>query len=165
MDILPTIVKICKAKQPSKKIDGVDIMPLLKQEKNANPRDEMVYYYDRNNLKCIRKGQWKLTFPCISQTYKKPTAIANDGWPGKYATDSVRLALYDLRADPGETLDVKDQHPDIVQQLMTLADKYRNELGDDLTKQKGSEVRPAAHVQLAKTEKKNIDNYKTFNSD
>jgi arylsulfatase len=147
MDILPTIVNICKAKQPVKKIDGVDIMQLLKHVKDANPRDEFVYYYDRNNLKCIRKGQWKLTFPCISQTYKKATAIANDGWSGKYATDSVRLALYDLRTDPGETLDVKEQHPGIVQQLMIIADKYRKELGDDLTKQVGREVRPAARVK------------------
>ena len=147
IDVLPTIVNICKAKQPAKKIDGVDIVPLLKQVKDANPRDELVYYYDRNNLKCVRKGQWKLTFPCISQTYKKATAIANDGWPGKYASDSVRLALYDLRTDPGETLDVKEQHPEIVQQLMTIADKYRKELGDDLTKQVGTEVRPAAKVR------------------
>ncbi len=147
LDILPTIVNIAKAKQPAKKIDGVDIMPLLKQVKGANPRDELVYYYDRNSLKCIRKGQWKLTFPCVSQTYKKITAIANDGWPGRYANDSVKLALYDLRTDPGETLDVKDKHPEIVQQLMLLADRYRKELGDDLTKQTGSEVRPAARVR------------------
>lgn len=148
IDVLPTIVNTCKANRPAKKIDGVDIMPLLKQVKDANPRDELAYYYDRNNLKCIRKGQWKLTFPCISQTYKTVTAIANDGWPGKYSRDSVRLALYDLRTDPGETLDVKDKHPEIVQQLMTVADKYRKELGDDLTNQTGAEVRPAAKVKL-----------------
>ena len=46
IDLLPTIVNICKARQPAKKIDGVDIMPLLKQAKDANPRDELVYYYD-----------------------------------------------------------------------------------------------------------------------
>ncbi|HEX6848262.1 MAG TPA: sulfatase [Chitinophagaceae bacterium] len=148
MDILPTIVNACKAKQPAKKIDGVDIMPLLKQKKGVNPRDEFVYYYDRNNLKCIRKGQWKLTFPSVSQTYKKASAIANDGWPGRYASDSVRLALYDLRTDPGETLDVKEQHPEIVQQLMAIADRYRKELGDDLMKVTGSEVRPAAKVNF-----------------
>ena len=91
---------------PVKKIDGVNILSLLKQEKNANPRDEIAIYYDRNSLKCIRKGQWILTFPCISQTYKKASAIGYNGWPGKYASDSVRLALYDLRTDPGETLDV-----------------------------------------------------------
>ncbi|TMI61533.1 MAG: sulfatase [Bacteroidetes bacterium] len=146
MDLLPTLVSICKAKMPVKKIDGVNILSLFKQEKNANPRDEMVYYYDRNNLKCIRKGQWKLTFPCVSQTYKKASAIGYNGWPGKYASDSVSLALYDLRTDPGETLDVKEYHPEIVQQLMVIADGYRKQLGDDLTKQAGSEVRPAAKV-------------------
>jgi arylsulfatase A-like enzyme len=146
MDVLPTLMNICGAKQPKNKIDGVDIMPLFKQTADANPRDEFVYYYDRCSLKGIRKGQWVLTFPCISQTYKKASAVANDGWPGKYASDSVRLALYDLRTDPGETLDVKDKHPDIVKQLNEIADKYRKTIGDDLTHQPGTEIRPAAKV-------------------
>ncbi|SMO43551.1 sulfatase family protein [Solitalea koreensis] len=146
MDLLPTIINSCGAKQPVKKIDGVDITPLLKQVPAANPRDEFVYYYDRCSLKGIRKGQWVLTFPCMSQTYKKVTAIGHDGWPGKYASDSVRLGLYDLRTDPGETLDVKDKYPEIVKQLSVIADRYRNEIGDDLTKIKGTEIRPAAKV-------------------
>jgi arylsulfatase len=146
MDLLPTIVNICGAKQPVKKIDGVNIMSLLKQQSGANPRDEFVYYYDRCNLKGVRKGQWKLVFPNISQTYKRASAIGYDGWPGKYATDSVRLALYDLRTDPGETLDVKEKFPEIVQELSAIADKYRNEIGDDLTSHKGTEIRPAAKV-------------------
>jgi arylsulfatase len=54
--------------------------------------------------------------------------------------------LYDLRTDPGETLDVKEYHPEIVQQLMTIADGYRKELGDDLTKTTGTEIRAAAKV-------------------
>jgi arylsulfatase len=120
----------------------------LKQVPGANPRDEFAYYYDRCSLKGIRKGQWVLTFPCVSQTYKKVSAIGNDGWPGKYASDSVRLALYDLRTDPGETLDVKEKYPEVVKQLTAIADKYRKEIGDDLTKQKGTEIRPAAKVSL-----------------
>ena len=112
------------------------------------PRDEFAYYYDRCNLKGIRKGQWVLTFPCVSQTYKRVSAVANDGWPGKYASDSVKLALYDLRTDPGETLDVKEKYPEVVKELTVIADKYRKEIGDDLTKQKGTEIRPAAKVDL-----------------
>ena len=146
MDLLPTLLNICKAKQPSKKIDGVDIMSLFKQQPGANPRDEFAYYYDRCHLKGIRKGQYKLVFPHISQTYKRATAIGYDGWPGQYASDSVRLALYDLRTDPGETLDVKEKFPEIVQQLTAIADKYRKEIGDDLTGTRGTEVRPAARV-------------------
>ena len=148
IDILPTLMNICGARQPAKKIDGVNILPLLKEIPDANPRDEFVYYYDRCSLKGVRKGQWVLTFPCVSQTYKKLSAIGNDGSPGKYASDSVRLALYDLRTDPGETLDVKEKYPEIVQQLTIIADRYRGEIGDDLTKQKGTEIRPAAEVKL-----------------
>ncbi len=146
MDLLPTIVSACNAKLPVKKIDGVNLLSLLKQQPFAEPRTEFVYYYDRCSLKGIRKGQWKLVFPNISQTYKRSSAIGYDGWPGKYASDSVKLALYDLRTDPGETLDVKEKFPEVVRELTAIAEKYRKEIGDDLTNQKGSEVRPAAKV-------------------
>ncbi|MBI1226881.1 MAG: sulfatase-like hydrolase/transferase [Bacteroidetes bacterium] len=146
MDLLPTIAKLCGAKQPSNQIDGVDIWPLLEQSSEEPPRDEFAYYYDRNNLKGIRKGQWKLTFPCNTQTYKVATAIGNDGWPGKYASTAVGLALFDLRTDPGETLDVQEKYPEKVAELQVIADKYRLILGDDLTKTEGNGVRPAARV-------------------
>jgi arylsulfatase len=148
MDLLPTLATICKAKQPVKKIDGVNILPLLKQEPGADPRTEFVYYYDRCSLKGIRKGQWKLVFPCISQTYKRITAVGYDGWPGIYAQDSVHLALYNLRTDPGETLDVKEKFPQVVKELSAMADKYRMEIGDDLTGIKGKEIRPASRVKV-----------------
>ena len=147
MDILPTVADICKTSLPSQKIDGVNILDLLKGKPNANPRDEFVYYYDINNLKAIRKGNWKLVFPAISQTYAKPAAIGRDGFPGKYGSDSVKLSLYNLAVDPGEDRDMKDQHPEIVSQLSTIADQYRKELGDGLTNQIGSAVRPAAIVK------------------
>ena len=57
------------------------------------------------------------------------------------------MALYDLRTDPGETLDVQGQHQDVVAQLNALAEQYRKELGDDLTRRTGEEVRPAAVVK------------------
>ncbi|HSC55452.1 MAG TPA: sulfatase [Phnomibacter sp.] len=148
MDILPTLMAACHANLPVKKIDGVNMMPLLQQQPGANPRDEFAYYYDRCNLKGIRKGPWVLTFPNVSQTYKKPGAVGFDGWPGRYSQDSVHLALYNLMTDPGETYDLKDKYPDVVQQLTAIADKYRREIGDDITKQKGTEIRPAAQVKF-----------------
>jgi arylsulfatase A-like enzyme len=146
MDLLPTLVDICNAKLPANKIDGVNIRDLLSGKPNTNPRDEFAYYYDRNNLKAIRKGNWKLVFPALSQTYNLPATIGKDGFPGKYGTDSVRLALFNLSTDPGEDRDVKDQNPDIVKQLSAIADKYRKEMGDGLTNTTGTEVRPAARL-------------------
>jgi arylsulfatase len=45
-------------------------------------------------------------------------------------------------------LDVKTQHPEVVEQLSTIADRYRKELGDDLTGIKGEGRRTAAVVSL-----------------
>jgi arylsulfatase len=146
LDLLPTIAAITKSPLPAKKIDGVDIRRLLEGDATANPRDELAYYYNTNSLKAIRKGPYKLVFPATSQTYKK-TPPGADGFPVRTTQDSVRLALYDLRTDPGETVDVKEAHPDILQQLMSIGDKYREALGDDLKNIKGKENRPAAKVE------------------
>ncbi|ULQ51002.1 sulfatase family protein [Flavihumibacter fluvii] len=147
IDILPTLVKICGAKMPVQKIDGVDFSKHLLGDDNFVARDEFAYYYDYNNLKAIRKGPWKLVFPASSRSYSPPATIGNDGFPGEYSTESVPLALYNLYNDPGEDRDQKDQYPEVVKQLSKIADKYRQALGDGLTKSVGTEVRPAATVR------------------
>lgn len=146
MDLLPTLVNICGANMPEKEIDGVDFKKVLMGDTKANPRDEFVYYYDMNNLKAIRKGKWKLVFPHNSRTYGPPATIGGDRYPGKNATIDVPLSLFDLTIDPGEDRDVKGQYPDVVKQLNTIADKYRDELGDGLTNKVGMKVRPAAVI-------------------
>lgn len=145
IDLLPTIAKLTGAPLPKEKIDGVDISPLLFMQPNANPRDEFVYYYGVNNLEAIRKGKWKLVFPHNGQTYKT-YQHGKDGKPGGYASVQVPLALYNLSTDPGETQDVNESFPEVVEQLTKVAEHYRETLGDDLTKRQGSERRPAAQV-------------------
>jgi len=146
MDVLPTIVGLTKTQLPANTIDGVDIMSLLTQKPNANPRDHFVYYYDNNSLKAVRQGVWKLVFAHQSQTYKA-TDMGKDGFPGKYASVPVPMALYDLSTDPGETLDVARLNPAVVAALTAIADTYRTALGDDLTNMPGTQKRPAATIQ------------------
>ena len=70
-----------------------------------------------------------------------------DGFPGAVSErDSVRLALYDLRRDPGERFDVQAQHPDVVAQLQQLAEQARSDLGDNLTQRRGTNRRAAGLV-------------------
>lgn len=146
IDLFPTLVKICGGALPGHKIDGVNILSLLTNQPGSRPRDEFAYYYHTNSLEGIRKGRWKLVFPHKSQTYKE-FLPGHDGYPAKTAHVDVPRALYDLRTDPGETIDVQAQHPDIVKELELLADKYRSDLGDDLTGVPCSGCRPAAEVR------------------
>lgn len=145
IDLLPTIAHIGAAAMPAQKIDGVNVMPLLLNEPDANPRDEFAYYYQKNSLEAVRKGQWKLVFAHPSRTYKNAPPGQN-GFPSKFGQVNVPKALYDLRTDPGETLDVQSIHPDVVKRLEIIADKYRKDLGDDLTNVPCSGCRPVAII-------------------
>jgi len=146
LDLLPTIAQLCGATLPANKIDGVNIASLLFNQPEANPRDELAYYYKSNDLEAIRKGKWKLVFPHSSRTYKKYLP-GKDGYPAPTPEVPVELALYDLSSDPGETQDVKANHADIVSQLELVANKYREDLGDNLTKKTGANVRKPAFVE------------------
>lgn len=46
--------------------------------------------------------------------------------------------LYDLRRDPGERYNVVSQYPERVIKLNEIADKVREDLGDNLTRKKGT---------------------------
>jgi hypothetical protein len=51
-----------------------------------------------------------------------------------------------LVEDPSETKNIFDQHPEIAKKIEKLADIKRNEIGDDLTKVKGTENRPVGMI-------------------
>lgn len=145
IDILPTLAAITGAMLPANKIDGVNILSLLKGELNANPRDYMYFYYNKNSLEAVREGSWKLVLPHkIESNEKEPPG--HDGWPGKIHIDSTGLALYDLRRDPGERYDVKEQNPAIVERLEQLVERARQDLGDDLTGREGKNRRPPGRL-------------------
>ena len=55
-------------------------------------------------------------------------------------------ALYDLRRDPAEQYDVQSYYPDILKELQALGDSARADLGDDIRKVDGKNVRPAGQV-------------------
>ncbi|MBA4409600.1 MAG: sulfatase [Bacteroidota bacterium] len=146
IDILPTLAAITYSPLPEKKIDGVNILPLLLGDENANPRESFLYYYRKNSLEAIRKGDWKLVFAHPGRTYigYKP---GFDGFPGgtneNYPHEE---GLYDLRRDPGERYDVKEYYPEVVAELKKLSDEAREDLGDDIQKIEGKNRREPGKV-------------------
>ncbi len=146
IDILPTLAAITGAKLPEHIIDGVNILPLMKGEIDANPRDVFYYYYRRNSLEAVRKGHWKLVLPHSFRTYVGMPP-GHDGFPGPTGTDTTGLALYNLRRDPGERYNVVDLHPEVVNDIMKEVEKARADLGDDLTGNPGMNRRPPGKVE------------------
>lgn len=141
IDILPMVAKVCGSRLPKQKIDGVDWTGLLQGDDNQMPREVFLYYYRRNNLQAIRKGNWKLVFQHPGRTYEG-FLPGKDGQPGKLTEGQIfPSALYNLERDPGERYDVKEQFPETVSLLEKLAEEARSDLGDDLQNRVGKNIR------------------------
>ena len=141
IDLFPTFAEITGAPLPERKIDGVSILSLIEGQEGANPRESFVYYYHKNDLEAVTDGEFKLVFPHRYVTYGA-YAPGNDGMPGQLENVDLKASeLYDLRRDPGERYNVLHQYPERAAKLMRIADEKRRELGDNLTRVKGTENR------------------------
>ena len=59
LDMMPTFARMAGVAPPHAARDGVDIMPLLTGSSDDVERPPFLYF-DRNELQCIRSGDWKL---------------------------------------------------------------------------------------------------------
>ena len=148
IDLLTTFAEIADVLLPEHKVDGVSLVPLLKQVPDANPRSTFYYYYRRNDLEAVTDGLFKLIFPHKHRTYEG-FLPGNDGAPGK-VNEFYQLNekwLIDLRRDPGERYNVIKLYPEIAERLEKVAEEAREDLGDNLTKSKGRNRRPVGRVK------------------
>jgi arylsulfatase A-like enzyme len=134
LDLMPTFARLAGTTPPQNRvIDGRDIWPLLAGKPGAKSPHDAFYYYQMDQLQCVRSGKWKLHLPL---------EMRKANW-GK-GTPDVPLQLYDVADDVAEQNDVSDQHPEVVKQLLALADKARVDLGD--LDREGENQRPAGMV-------------------
>jgi arylsulfatase A len=127
MDLLPTLTTLAGAKQPTKKIDGKNIWPLMTAQAGATTPHEAFYYYNAWQLEAVRSGRWKLVLPHDQFSVVKG---GTDGNPGQHAWTPIRMALYDLLNDVGETTDVAASNPQVMTKLLGFIPGAREELGD-----------------------------------
>lgn len=146
IDILPTMANLIGAELPEKKIDGLDVWPLIAGNEDAkNPHKGYWFYYKRNELQAVSKGNWKLYLPHTYRTLDgRPGGTG--GLPVPYSSASTETELYDLSQDISEQKNVAAQHPDVVKELLSFAEEARNELGDALTKREGAGSREPGKV-------------------
>ncbi len=147
IDLLPTIASLVDAKLPEHPIDGLNIWPLLAGHAGArSPHKHFYHYFADNELQAVSSGPWKLVLPHTYRTLGgKPGG--RDGLPSGYEQRKVtQPELYNVDDDPGETTDVAAQHAEIVERLLLVAERARQDLGDSLTARVGKGARPSGRL-------------------
>lgn len=146
IDVLPTLAGLAGAALPPRRIDGLDVWPILRGDVGAtNPHAAYYIYYNQGDLIAVRSGDWKLFLPHVSQTLAGGPGGTN-GVPARYQPLRVGLELYNLRRDPGETTDVSRAEPEVLSRMLLLAEEARLDLGDARTRRVGAGVREVGRV-------------------
>jgi arylsulfatase A-like enzyme len=96
-DVLPTFAEIAGLPEP-KDIDGISMLPTLLGKEQPESHDYL--YWDYGHCR---------------EVYQQ--ALRMDDWKGIRVGQNAPIALYDLNTDPGETRDVAQAHPDVVNQI------------------------------------------------
>jgi arylsulfatase A-like enzyme len=149
IDLLPTFAKLIDAESPKRPIDGKNVWPLIANEPGAkSPHEAYFMYYETNQLQAVLSGRWKLYLPHKFRTLAGKLG-GSGGKPGPYEQRDIGTELYDLEADLGETKNVADQHADVVERLLALAEAARDDMGDSLTKRIGKNVREPGKLTVA----------------
>lgn len=131
LDILPTVCELVKVEQPNDRvIDGQSLLPLLTGKLSKFAAEREFYYYFQTHLQAVRKGKWKLilTRPRAPK-WLGPLAKASQ-WKLHDIEEVKQPQLYNLEADAGESNDLSQIKPQIVSELLLLADHARKDIGD-----------------------------------
>src|SRR4029079_10426202 len=117
-DFMATVAEIVGDKLPADAgEDSVSILPAM-VGKADKPLREATVHHSINGSFAIRQGNWKLCFCPGSGGWSAPRPAQDD------TTGLPRMQLFDLASDIAEQHNRQADHPDIVQRLTTLLEKY-----------------------------------------
>jgi len=110
MDWTATILALAKTKpDPNFPLDGIDLMPVCKGEKNLTTRTLYWRMFQRNQQKAIRDGNWK------------------------YLKDEKGEYLFDLLTDRSEKNDLKEKEKKIFEQLKQKYSEWEKTVLEPMT--------------------------------
>jgi len=126
IDWFPTCLALAGVELPADRvIDGKDIRGLLTGKEKKSPHD-VFYFYHNYTLEAIRADKWKF-IPRI-HTYVWPMPL--DKFWGS-AGSAQAPWLYDLEADPQEAYNLKDNHPDVIEELKRKFREWEAQMEQD----------------------------------
>jgi arylsulfatase A len=138
MDLFPTLSEIIGAKLPQDRVfDGESLLPLFEGKALTRNSNQPFFYYNCENLQAVRKGSWKLHLPRKQE--QLPFWDKNKVFIGK-----EQPVLYNLKSDQAESTDVAEVNPEVVKELLDVAQSTRLELGEFM--KRGTAQRPTGSI-------------------
>jgi arylsulfatase A len=120
VDILATVAEaIGERLDADAAEDSISFLAALQRPDAAFDRGAALVAQSGNGSFAIREGRWKLCLAPGSGGLSAP----RPGAPEERTLPAVQL--YDLAADPSETTNLQDKHPDIVRRLTATLETYR----------------------------------------
>ncbi len=118
-DFLRTAASLLDVKLPEDAgEDSFDISPMLLGAESP-PQREATVHHSVVGWFAIRSGRWKLLTHAGSGGWSEPSFSQVE------ENNSSQSQLYDMETDPGETQNIYSEHPEIVEKLESLLDRYR----------------------------------------
>lgn len=112
IDWFPTCLTLAGVDLPQDRIiDGKDISGLLTGCEKQSPHDAF-YFYHNQSLEAIRVGKWKYIPKINTMVWPLPM---DKNWES--ASVGERPWLYDVESDPQESYNMKDDHPDVIEEM------------------------------------------------
>ena len=100
--------------------DSCNILPALLGEEAEQPLREAIVHHSSTGVFSIRHGDWKLILGTQGSGGWPPP---RDGGPDS----DIPGQLYHIYDDPGETNNVWEAYPEIVERLTVLLDKFKQD--------------------------------------
>ena len=130
VDLLPTLAGLTGSALPDNTIDGKDVWNLIVGKQGSK------YPHSYYPFSCGKEfqgvisgdGRWKLHIPHSYRTLEK---AGKDGQPGKYRQERIELSLFDMKTDPYETKDMKNEYPEVMEKLKHYADLHKGKFYPD----------------------------------
>lgn len=112
IDFYPTFLDIAQGINTEQHLDGVSLMPLLKENKSCGERTLYWHYpSETGNAK-----------------HKMSSAIRVDDYKLIEFYEDCRKELYNLKADPGETTDLSEDMPEMTSSLYQKLQEWKKEV-------------------------------------
>jgi len=133
IDVLPTILDMCKIKETDEvQRDGLSLAPLLRASGEAWPDRTLFFQQCRPDSDGIDRPRPFTNCAARNQNYKIVMTAENRRERQTKAIGFEETELFDMIRDPGEKTDISAAHPVIVQDMRQAYEAWFNDVTKDL---------------------------------